>query len=182
MRGRLVGALLSLTGLSLRAGVVGRAQAYARSSSCCGLRATPPTSRAHIDMPPTFAFISPRLDLNSFHGTEPEPREGLSSGHMPHSLSLPFQSVLTPESSTTPPYRTMLSPDELEKVFEGVMGREMWQEVKSGKRGIVSTCGSGMTVSWAWLGSVVPPRCSRRLGCTYMLLTCIDPHLNFPCS
>lgn len=66
---------------------------------------------------------------------------------MPHSLSLPFQSVLTPESSTTPPYRTMLSPDELEKVFEGVMGSETWQEVKSGKRGIVSTCGSGMTVS-----------------------------------
>lgn len=72
---------------------------------------------------------------------------------MPHSLSLPFQSVLTPESSTTPPYRTMLSPDELEKVFEGVMGREMWHEVKSGKRGIVSTCGSGMTVSRGfWLG------------------------------
>lgn len=66
---------------------------------------------------------------------------------MPHSLSLPFQSVLTPESSTTPPYRTMLSPDELEKVFEGVMGSETWHEVKSGKRGIVSTCGSGMTVS-----------------------------------
>ncbi|TKA55576.1 hypothetical protein B0A53_02754 [Rhodotorula sp. CCFEE 5036] len=86
-----------------------------------------------------------------FHGTEPEPREGLSSGHMPHSLSLPFQSVLTPESSTTPPYRTMLSPDELEKVFEGVMGREMWHEVKSGKRGIVSTCGSGMTASILWL-------------------------------
>ncbi|KWU43734.1 Rhodanese-like protein [Rhodotorula sp. JG-1b] len=86
-----------------------------------------------------------------FHGTDPEPREGLSSGHMPHSLSLPFQSVLTPESSTTPPYRTMLSPDELEKVFEGVMGSETWQEVKSGKRGIVSTCGSGMTASILWL-------------------------------
>lgn len=86
-----------------------------------------------------------------FHGTESEPREGLSSGHMPHSLSLPFQSVLTPESSTTPPYRTMLSPEELEKVLEGVMGKEMWQEVKSGKRGIVSTCGSGMTASILWL-------------------------------
>ncbi|GAA5987286.1 hypothetical protein JCM10908_001893 [Rhodotorula pacifica] len=86
-----------------------------------------------------------------FHGTEPEPREGLSSGHMPHSLSLPFQSVLTPETSTTPPYRTMLSPEELEKVFEGVMGQERWKEVKSGKRGIVSTCGSGMTASILWL-------------------------------
>lgn len=75
---------------------------------------------------------------------------------MPHSLSLPFQSVLTPESSTTPPYRTMLSPEELEKVLEGVMGKEMWQEVKSGKRGIVSTCGSGMTVS---LGSGLACSC-----------------------
>lgn len=75
---------------------------------------------------------------------------------MPHSLSLPFQSVLTPESSTTPPYRTLLSPEELEKVFEGAMGKETWQEVKSGQRGIVSTCGSGMTVR-AWSRSH-PPR------------------------
>lgn len=99
----------------------------------------------------------------SFHGTEPEPREGLSSGHMPHALSLPFQAVLSPESSTTPPYRTMLSPEELEKVFEDVMGKDRWMEVKSGKRGVVGTCGSGMTVSAASLSSMDLSRLRRTM-------------------
>lgn len=87
---------------------------------------------------------------------------------MPHSLSLPFQSVLSPETTTTPPYRTMLSPEELEKVFEGVMGRERWLEVKEGKRGIVSTCGSGMTVSFPSLSLVGSwPLVSARLKLTH---------------
>ncbi|BGP71417.1 Rhodanese-like domain-containing protein [Rhodotorula toruloides] len=86
-----------------------------------------------------------------FHGTDPEPREGLSSGHMPHSISLPFQSVLLPELSTTPPYRTLLKPDELEKVFVEVLGEEKWEKVKQGEKSVTATCGSGMTAAVLWL-------------------------------
>lgn len=84
--------------------------------------------------------------LFSFQGTDPEPREGLSSGHMPHSISVPFQSVLAPESSTTPPYRTLLTPEELEKVFGDALGKEKWEKVKQGEKSVTATCGSGMTV------------------------------------
>ncbi|PRQ73453.1 Rhodanese-like domain-containing protein [Rhodotorula toruloides] len=86
-----------------------------------------------------------------FHGTDPEPREGLSSGHMPHSISLPFQSALSPESSTTPPYRTLLKPEELEKVFVGALGKEKWEKVKQGEKSVTATCGSGMTAAVLWL-------------------------------
>ncbi|CDR39862.1 RHTO0S04e11056g1_1 [Rhodotorula toruloides] len=86
-----------------------------------------------------------------FHGTDPEPREGLSSGHMPHSISLPFQSVLSPESSTSPPYRTVLKPEELEKVFVDALGKEKWEKVKQGEKSVTASCGSGMTAAVLWL-------------------------------
>ncbi|GAA6058227.1 hypothetical protein NBRC10513_007924 [Rhodotorula toruloides] len=70
---------------------------------------------------------------------------------MPHSISLPFQSVLLPELSTTPPYRTLLKPDELEKVFVEVLGEEKWEKVKQGEKSVTATCGSGMTAAVLWL-------------------------------
>ncbi|BGP41340.1 hypothetical protein JCM10450v2_005383 [Rhodotorula kratochvilovae] len=86
-----------------------------------------------------------------FHGTDPEPREGLSSGHMPHAISLPFSSVLSAESSTEPPYKTLLPPAELEKVFVAALGEEKWAAVKRGERPVIGTCGSGMTAAVLWL-------------------------------
>uniref|UniRef100_A0A0K3CNI7 BY PROTMAP: gi/342319415/gb/EGU11364.1/ Thiosulfate sulfurtransferase [Rhodotorula glutinis ATCC 204091] n=1 Tax=Rhodotorula toruloides TaxID=5286 RepID=A0A0K3CNI7_RHOTO len=95
----------------------------------------------------------------AFHGTDPEPREGLSSGHMPHSISLPFQSVLLPELSTTPPYRTLLKPDELEKVFVEVLGEEKWEKVKQGEKSVTATCGSGMTQSASFYEPIGACKC-----------------------
>ncbi|GAA5832585.1 hypothetical protein JCM11251_001377 [Rhodosporidiobolus azoricus] len=86
-----------------------------------------------------------------FHGSDPEPRAGLSSGHIPYSTSLPFSSVLSEPSATEPSYKTLKSPEELEGVFEGALGREEWEKVKSGERGVVTTCGSGMTAAVLWL-------------------------------
>ncbi|GAA6019877.1 hypothetical protein JCM11491_004851 [Sporobolomyces phaffii] len=86
-----------------------------------------------------------------FDGTAPEPRAGLSSGHMPFSFNLPSTSVLSPESSTTPPYKTLLSKDELERVFKRVIGDENWELVKKGERRVINTCGSGMTAAILWL-------------------------------
>ncbi|OJJ00918.1 hypothetical protein ASPVEDRAFT_40423 [Aspergillus versicolor CBS 583.65] len=66
-------------------------------------------------------------------GTDPEPRPGLSSGHIPGSTSLPFQELLDPET------KTYLPPDELRKVFES----RGLDESKS----IISSCGTGVTAT-----------------------------------
>ncbi|SCV70411.1 BQ2448_1805 [Microbotryum intermedium] len=87
-----------------------------------------------------------------YHGTEPEPRAGLSSGHIPHSLSLPFGTLLSPKSSTNPPYQIYLPSKELESRFEETLGKDGWNEVKEGKRRVVTSCGSGMTAAVVWMG------------------------------
>lgn len=52
-----------------------------------------------------------------FEGKDPEPRAGLSSGHMPHSVNVPFNEVLTADGQSFRPV------DELRRIFEanGVM-------------------------------------------------------------
>ncbi|KAL6233321.1 hypothetical protein BDW75DRAFT_242124 [Aspergillus navahoensis] len=66
-------------------------------------------------------------------GIDPEPRPGLSSGHIPGSTSLPFQELLDPET------KTYLPPDQLRKVFES-------RDVDESKS-IISTCGTGVTAT-----------------------------------
>lgn len=67
-----------------------------------------------------------------FRGTDPEPRPGLPSGHMPGSRNLPFASVLNPDG-------TMLPPDRLREIFAhtGV----------DGSKPVVTSCGSGVTAT-----------------------------------
>ena len=74
------------------------------------------------------------LDARSsgrFKGTDPEPREGLSSGHMPGSVSLPFSALLDPQTKAFP------SPERLRQIFQdnGI----------DPNKPIVSTCGTGIT-------------------------------------
>ncbi|GBQ25065.1 thiosulfate sulfurtransferase [Acetobacter estunensis NRIC 0472] len=75
------------------------------------------------------------LDARSkgrFEGTAPEPRAGLSSGHMPGSRNLPFGELLDPT-------RHFLSPERLGTRF-----------AKAGAKPgtpLVASCGSGMTAS-----------------------------------
>lgn len=76
------------------------------------------------------------LDARSegrFRGTEPEPRPGLKSGHIPGSRSLPFQALIDGDSGT------MKSPEELEKIFvaAGI----------SPNTEVVMSCGSGLTAA-----------------------------------
>ncbi|KAJ5109498.1 hypothetical protein N7456_006173 [Penicillium angulare] len=76
------------------------------------------------------------LDARSYGrwaGTDPEPRPGLSSGHVPGSKSLSFPELLDPETKT---YR---SPEELRKIFED-------RQVDP-SRSIISTCGTGVTAT-----------------------------------
>ncbi|KAA1068255.1 hypothetical protein PGTUg99_030061 [Puccinia graminis f. sp. tritici] len=90
--------------------------------------------------------------IHKFLGTDPEPRPGLSSGHMPHALSLPFTSLLT-QPSDAEPYRKYLSPDKLEKVFLETLNHDhqKWEQIKAGQKGVVVSCGSGMTACMIWL-------------------------------
>ncbi|NHN83890.1 sulfurtransferase [Acetobacter musti] len=75
------------------------------------------------------------LDARShgrFEGSAPEPRPGLSSGHIPGSANLPFSELLTPERLFLPPY---------------ALRTRFVEAGADGTRPIVATCGSGMTAA-----------------------------------
>jgi thiosulfate/3-mercaptopyruvate sulfurtransferase len=67
-----------------------------------------------------------------FEGTEPEPRSGLRGGHIPGSLSLPYETLYRPDG-------TLLPPDGLRAAFDAA-------GVDLGKP-VTTTCGSGITAS-----------------------------------
>lgn len=66
-------------------------------------------------------------------GTSPEPRPGLSSGHIPGSISVPHSELLDPKTGT------LLSSDELRRIFES---KGIDQE-----KPIISSCGTGVTAA-----------------------------------
>lgn len=108
-------------------------------------------------------------------GSAPEPRPGLSSGHMPGSLTLPFGALLLPASPSEGRPYTMFRPvEELKEVViralasttsnlnpaqdagitpeERKIGEDLLKAVIEGKKSVIATCGSGMTaciVLWA---------------------------------
>ena len=67
-----------------------------------------------------------------FKGTEPEPRPGLRSGHIPGARNVPFQTLLTAEGTLKPA-------DELRAIFEAA-GVDL-------SRPAITTCGSGITAA-----------------------------------
>jgi len=88
-----------------------------------------------------------------FLGSDPEPRPGLSSGHIPHSSSLPFHVFLKKHTSKDGiEYTTLLSPPELRKALDDAVGAERADLVARGKLPVVTSCGSGMTAGILWLG------------------------------
>lgn len=68
-----------------------------------------------------------------FHGTVPEPREGVRAGHIPGSANLPYSELLDTESGTLKPR------DELAQQFD-LAGIDT-----SGT--VVTTCGSGVSAA-----------------------------------
>jgi thiosulfate/3-mercaptopyruvate sulfurtransferase len=72
-----------------------------------------------------------------FAGTEPELREGLRGGHIPGSLSLPYDRLFGQDGA-------LLSRDDLRRVFEAAR--------VDLARPIVTTCGSGVTACVLALG------------------------------
>ena len=74
-----------------------------------------------------------------FHGTAPEPRPGLPSGHMPGSRSVPSTSLLDAEG-------VMLPPERLRAIFA--------EAGVDGSKPVVTSCGTGVTASILTLGLV----------------------------
>jgi thiosulfate/3-mercaptopyruvate sulfurtransferase len=75
------------------------------------------------------------LDARSkgrFDGTQPEPRVGLRSGHIPNSLNLPFQELIDKD-------RCLKSDTELKEIFNNLK--------VDIKRPIITSCGSGVTAA-----------------------------------
>ncbi|KAK3989700.1 Rhodanese-like domain-containing protein [Cladorrhinum sp. PSN332] len=74
------------------------------------------------------------LDARSpgrFSGKDPEPREGLSSGHMPSAINIPFGDVLDPET------KAFLPVDKLREIFQ--------KKGVDPAKPIISSCGTGVT-------------------------------------
>ncbi|KAJ6627166.1 thiosulfate sulfurtransferase [Mycena sp. CBHHK59/15] len=96
------------------------------------------------------------LDARSrgrYLGTDPEPRSGLSSGHIPNSLSLPFnmflQNNVAPNGSS---YTTFLPVEKLRNVVVDALGGENANLVFNGDVPVIVSCGSGMTAAVLWVG------------------------------
>ena len=68
-----------------------------------------------------------------WEGSDPEPRPGLRSGHMPGSISVPFQELLDPDS------KKLLAKEQLRKVFE--------ERQLDPSKPIITTCGTGVTAA-----------------------------------
>ncbi|KAI2638535.1 Rhodanese-like domain-containing protein [Xylaria nigripes] len=66
-----------------------------------------------------------------FTGENPEPRPGLSSGHIPGSISIPFNEVLDPAT------KAFLPKDQLRKLFQ--------EKGVDPSKPIISSCGTGVT-------------------------------------
>jgi len=97
----------------------------------------------------TELFVDAR-SAGRFHGTEPEPRPGMRSGHVPGSVNLPFDRLLDPASGC------LRVPDEIRAAFDaaGV----------DGATPVITSCGSGVTACVLTLGLDL---IGRPLGAVY---------------
>ncbi|KAJ7102164.1 Rhodanese-like domain-containing protein [Mycena belliarum] len=88
-----------------------------------------------------------------FMGTEADPRSGVASGHIPNSVSVPFDTFLqkhVAQNGST--YTTLLPEPELRAALVDVMGADSAQAVFNGDIPVITSCGSGMTAAVLWLG------------------------------
>ncbi|PWZ03000.1 Rhodanese-like protein [Testicularia cyperi] len=92
-----------------------------------------------------------------FDGTDPEPRAGLSSGHIPHSVSLPFPTLMKQvEGKDGKKYSVLKDQIELWRLLSDTVGGmealdKLRQASSGGELAATNTCGSGMTAAAIWL-------------------------------
>ncbi|WP_440880962.1 sulfurtransferase [Tenacibaculum sp. C7A-26P2] len=84
------------------------------------------------------AYILDARSEGRFYGTEPEPRAGLTSGHIPTSINLPYSDLQIKGK--------MKSRPELLEIFA---------DLKIGDKPLVFSCGSGITACVLVLGATI---------------------------
>lgn len=96
---------------------------------------------------------------------------------MPNSLSLPFNLFLHKNvSKEGTEYTTILPPAEMRQVLEEAIGPEEVEDVLSGQRSVVTSCGSGMTAGVLWLGlqllGAKKVALYDEVSCSFILIEC----------
>ncbi|KAF3993717.1 hypothetical protein FT663_01130 [Candidozyma haemuli var. vulneris] len=81
-------------------------------------------------------YVFDARSADRFHGKAPEPRKGLSSGHIPGALNLPFTKVLNESGQ----YKTK---EELTELFKNEFGLDWNQPLD--RKGVIVMCGTGVT-------------------------------------
>lgn len=107
---------------------------------------------------PSTSLVLDARSHGRWSGEAPEPRKNLSSGHIPHSLSLPFTELVTESQDSDPRYTHFKPAADLQSTILSALsdnstdsrsalktGQIRWEEIKRGKRNVVWSCGSGMT-------------------------------------
>ncbi|TFK57434.1 Rhodanese-like protein [Heliocybe sulcata] len=119
-------------------------RSYKQIAHNASLNPTDPISELVLDARPRGRWI----------GSDPEPRPGLPSGHIPYSRSLPFSTFLqtnkVPGSDAT--YTTFLPSAALHEKLVSAVGPDNAEKILKGERSVVTSCGSGMTAGVLWLG------------------------------
>jgi thiosulfate/3-mercaptopyruvate sulfurtransferase len=87
-----------------------------------------------------------------------EPRPSIPSGHMPHSISVPFNNLLIVNRFNGDTYTALLPPSELRSALvrsfsasSMAEGERTLQRILGGQQPVVVSCGSGMTAAIIWL-------------------------------
>lgn len=74
---------------------------------------------------------------------------------MPHSISVPFNTLLTTQSLNGDKYTSLLPPSDLRGVLIRSLGSSggdrILQRILEGQKPVVVSCGSGMTAAIIWL-------------------------------
>ncbi|WWD18571.1 hypothetical protein CI109_103024 [Kwoniella shandongensis] len=102
---------------------------------------------------PSAEIVLDHRPLARYTSEAPEPRQGLSSGHIPHSLPAPFVAYIDPASDKKP-FSSYKSVPELKEVLAKALGGEdKFEEIQKDGRPVVFSCGSGMTAAIGWLAN-----------------------------
>jgi thiosulfate/3-mercaptopyruvate sulfurtransferase len=123
----------------LEAGLPAESGPVQRPEASFSAKPDPDTVRSYAQIQQTLAKGGQVVDARSagrFAGTAPEPRAGLSSGHMPGSISLPFTELVEDGR--------LKDADQLREIF---LAKNIAIE-----RPITTTCGSGVTAAVIALG------------------------------
>lgn len=102
---------------------------------------------------PASEIVLDHRPVARWDGSAPEPRPGLSSGHIPNSLPAPFAAYLAPANDKTPYTAYKPIPELKQALVNAVGGDEVWTALEKGDRTVVFSCGSGMTAAIGWLAN-----------------------------